>query len=777
MVDVVVAVTLPLIGWAVLGLIDPAVRLWPGSVLVGLVVLVAVWRGTLAALLSTIVAVIVLWWAYSRPSRSFALPATEAGGLLVFTLVSVALVALVHRLRQLVDHVTLRQQLAETLIEEAPVGLAFFDRERRFRMVNRRLAVMNGRPVEEHLGRRPAELTPLQESLYEHLLTEVLDSGRPVLDRELSVEEPTSGIERHWRASYYPVEVGRERVGVGATVQEVTGEVVARRRAERLLHLSSVLGEVERTEDLAQVLADFLHETYRAHAAVALVEGTGLRITALCGYDATVTRQWRGTMVPLAHRTPMTDAVREQQTVAVASADAFPAAYDPAERAIAGEVAILATPIGDATDPARAMGALRLGWTAPHELSVHGQVLLQTVVAMVEGAWARLRLRDKVEEDRFRAAFDALLEDIAINEAVRDARGRIEDFVIVYANAASRDGAGRGAEDITGRLVSALYPGAKATGLLDRYIEVVETGIPFTAERLRYEDRLPDGTVIEGYWNLQVTRFGDGYLAASRDVTELVEADRVAEENRRLAEVERTTVDLLQQAALPIGLPEVPGLAFSALYQPASADQPIGGDWYDAFSLPDGRVALVIADGAGHGREAASLMVRARNTIRALAIEHRDPGRVLERANRALVVLDQLQGPFVTCCYAILDLASGHLVWSRAGHFAPLLGRSGRPEYSDGPGGPPLAAFPEAHYPQSRAQLVPGDRIVLFTDGLIERKDRSLDDSLAALVDLAADCSDEDAQGCIDILGRSVVDQFDDLAVLCVDLLDTPPPA
>jgi serine/threonine-protein kinase RsbW len=228
---------------------------------------------------------------------------------------------------------------------------------------------------------------------------------------------------------------------------------------------------------------------------------------------------------------------------------------------------------------------------------------------------------------------------------------------------------------------------------------------------------------------------------------------------------------LLQAAALPNALPVRPGMSMAAVYEPADSRQPVGGDWYDAFTLDDHRVALVIGDGAGHGRQAAIFMVQLRNLFRALAGEHAEPGAVLIRANDVASGLNDVDGPFVTCCYAVLNLQTHVLQWAQAGHFSPLVVHAdGSSTYLEERPGPPLALSAYRDYESLSTTLAAGDRVLIFTDGLVERRREHLDVGLDRLARVAQTLSTLPVQAFVDGLAAAVTDRFDDLAALCVEL-------
>ncbi|HEY0614685.1 MAG TPA: ATP-binding SpoIIE family protein phosphatase, partial [Candidatus Elarobacter sp.] len=136
-------------------------------------------------------------------------------------------------------------------------------------------------------------------------------------------------------------------------------------------------------------------------------------------------------------------------------------------------------------------------------------------------------------------------------------------------------------------------------------------------------------------------------------------------------ERERTTADALQRAMLPAQLPILPDVAFSASYSAASESQRVGGDFYDAFELPDGRVAVTIGDVTGHGLEAAVIMGEIRQALRAASFESAEPSAILDRASRLLIASGRTV--FVTAIFGVLDPVTGRFAYATAGHPPPLL--------------------------------------------------------------------------------------------------------
>ena len=369
-------------------------------------------------------------------------------------------------------------------------------------------------------------------------------------------------------------------------------------------------------------------------------------------------------------------------------------------------------------------------------------------------------------EGEFQAALDAMFDQVAIGEAIRDESGRIVDFRMVYLNRSSLDGAGRTARDLVGRTVLECFPAWAEHGQLERFARVVETGEPYVADRLPYADVTDSGTPIVGYWNLSVVRFGDGYITASRDVTDLVADERARRAAERQAERSRLAVELLQRAALPDQLPVLDGIELAAHYEPAVGEQPVGGDWYDAFALDAGRLGVVIADVSGHGLDAAAYMVQVHNIVRALAVEHEDPATVLERANHVISRLGE-HTLFATCCYAVVDPVTGEVAWASAGHLAPLRVGTTAPHLPTDVG-PPLGVDATARFPEARAALAPGDMLVLFTDGLVETRAQAIEARLDLLADRATAARDLPIAEAVHHLLALPGQRTDDLALVCL---------
>jgi serine phosphatase RsbU (regulator of sigma subunit) len=194
---------------------------------------------------------------------------------------------------------------------------------------------------------------------------------------------------------------------------------------------------------------------------------------------------------------------------------------------------------------------------------------------------------------------------------------------------------------------------------------------------------------------------------------------------RTTAERERHEQELriardIQQALLPREIAAPRGWAIDTHYQPARV---VGGDLYDLLPLPDGQLALVIGDVAGEGVPAALLMATIRTIIRSVVAQGATaPGEVLARSNN-LLYPDTPRNLFVTCLFARLDPASGHLRYANAGHVPPLRrAQSGEVDQLRARG-MPLGLMPDSTYEEKETTLGPGQTVLFYSDGLVEAHD------------------------------------------------------
>jgi anti-sigma regulatory factor (Ser/Thr protein kinase)/putative methionine-R-sulfoxide reductase with GAF domain len=221
-----------------------------------------------------------------------------------------------------------------------------------------------------------------------------------------------------------------------------------------------------------------------------------------------------------------------------------------------------------------------------------------------------------------------------------------------------------------------------------------------------------------------------GSLTARRfepDDVEFIQlvGDRVALAiQARRSNVERAAASALQRSLIPARLPPIPGLELAGRYLPAGAGG-VGGDWYDVFTLPSGRVGIVMGDVLGRGLRAAVVMGRLRSALRAYALDTVEPGEVLERLDRKIQHFEA--GQMTTVLYAVLDASLTTFQVASAGHPLPMMSTPGSEVAAVvADVDPPLGVDSGVRRRTTTLELPPGAMLAMFTDGLVERRGESI---------------------------------------------------
>lgn len=237
-----------------------------------------------------------------------------------------------------------------------------------------------------------------------------------------------------------------------------------------------------------------------------------------------------------------------------------------------------------------------------------------------------------------------------------------------------------------------------------------------------------------------------------------------------LYEREHAVARTLQRSLLPASLPYSPGLRVAARYRPARGGE-VGGDWYDAFVLPSGSVAVAIGDVVGRGLHAASSMGKLRNALRAYALELPSPRDVMDRLDRLIQILDP--GEMATALYGVIDPVDLTFRFASAAHLPPVVRD---PDESVAVRavevGPPLGAVVAAAFPENVERLRPGTTLILCTDGLVERRHRPVDEGLQRLCEVSRVrlTPEERCDQIIDELSEDD-ESDDDVALMVIEVL------
>jgi hypothetical protein len=236
----------------------------------------------------------------------------------------------------------------------------------------------------------------------------------------------------------------------------------------------------------------------------------------------------------------------------------------------------------------------------------------------------------------------------------------------------------------------------------------------------------------------------------------------------------RLISDTLQGAMLEPA-DDLPTVA--ARYVPASGNLSVGGDWYDVIDLGDERRALVVGDCVGHGLAAAAAMAQLRSVTRALLLEGRDPAGVLDGLD--LFAQRTEDAHCATAVVMTIDRRTGLLTYSRAGHLPPLVAGPDGATWLDGGGSRPLAVMSPVEHTNATHQMGDDDILVLYSDGLIERRREPLDDGMARLHAAAWASNDQPVQAIADNILRALVPDRprDDVVFIVKRLHSEVPPA
>jgi len=261
----------------------------------------------------------------------------------------------------------------------------------------------------------------------------------------------------------------------------------------------------------------------------------------------------------------------------------------------------------------------------------------------------------------------------------------------------------------------------------------------------RYPDMAGNGVVQEAWANLPlvladrlvgVAAFGwDAPRRFSADDVDFLQAlaDHAAIALDRVAALatSRSLAESMQRSLLPAALPDMPRFAFAARYLPATHGLPIGGDWYDVLELTPDRVAVVVGDVVGHGANAAAVMGQLRSALTSCLLDGYGPAQALEHLDR---FARRVPGARVSSAACLLvDADDEALVWASAGHPPPLLLGPDGSRYLFAAGGPVLGVVPSPSHVEHSARLPTGATVLLYTDGLVERRGESLDTGFARL--------------------------------------------
>jgi GAF domain-containing protein/anti-sigma regulatory factor (Ser/Thr protein kinase) len=524
------------------------------------------------------------------------------------------------------------------------------------------------------------------------------------------------------------------------------------------------------------------------------------RLLASEGYEDDVLAQWRS--IPLRVSSPVTDVMREGKQLAFESSEALRTRYPFAEDAVGrdGDRSSYCFPLRAA---GRVLGAVYVTFFTPRVLSEDDLITARAVFRQCGLALDRAQLfedellsRQRTEQlQSLTAAFSGALtsDEVAavFLDKVRSVVGADgAAFAVVDPDAQELRTVGwRGydnevVEDWLNDARTGFVPAASALHVRRAmYLDSMGESGKRSRELLAAAERT-------GHRAFAVAPIGVGAAPLGVAVFSWRERLRLAQGDRRFIEAfasqgglaldrarqyesERMIAETLQRSVLPETLPAMQGVQVAPRYLPGTTALDVGGDWFDTITLRDGKLGFVIGDVVGKGVRAASTMAQLRNGMRAITLDEISPAECVTKLNR--LVSEYADAPFATMAYLTLDPISHEATLVSAGHLPPLVvDPRGGVALLEGGRGLPLGVEPEFEYEAWTTTLEAGCTIVLYTDGLVERRDRPIDVGLELLSAAASDAP-PDPNELVDrvveaLLGTGTL--RDDVAVLAVKLDD-----
>jgi PAS domain S-box-containing protein len=661
-----------------------------------------------------------------------------------------------------------------------------------------------GYTPEEAIGQSIAILIPPERAGEErHILAQVL-ADQPV-DHYETVRVTKEGEHVYVSLSVSPIRASdRTITGAAVIARDISERRRAAERAGRLQELTVALARQLKPEDALDTLLRAAQSGLQADAAtVGLVSEDGelIELAGAIGYSNQI-EAWQS--FPLSAPLPLAEAVRTREAVWSHNSRDLLARYPSLAGAEVRFEALAVVPmvVGD-----RALGAIALSFERSREFVPEERAFMAAAVQQAAQAFARARLFESERERRERFEFlaevsELLSQSLDLDETLQRLAfltvPRLADWCSVQLaepNGAIRTVVVAHADPERGELAHDLErhyrpdpqaptgaPHVIRTGEAELYSDIPDEILVAAARdegqlRLIRELGLRSAVVVPlpgrerilGAITLVAAesgpRYGEDELALAQEVARRA---ALAVDNALLYRAEHEAAVTLQRALLPDRLPAPANVELAARYIPAGLDLEVGGDWYDAIEHGTDEITLIVGDVAGSGIRAASVMGQLRTALRAIVLEGHSPALALERLD---MLMRGFTGPeMATVLQIAVDLRSRVLEYARAGHLPAMLrGADGRVEQLSGGGSGPLGFGVGAGCCQSSATLDPGSTVLLYTDGLVERRHRGIDDGLAQLAEAFA-AAPEAPAACIDAIVDSLItdEPDDDVAALAM---------
>ena len=631
---------------------------------------------------------------------------------------------------------------------------------------------------DEAVGRHISMIIPEERADEEKtILARVLAGER--LEHYETERVTKDGRRLHISLTVSPIFSGDEIVGASVVARDISERVRARRRAERLQEVTSALSREVEPERAIEILLDSAIDALGADAAtLGLVDPAedSVELVGSRGHSESGLADWQS--FPLQADLPMTVAIRSRGPIWSSNGEdlveRFPLLCDAEIRYSA--LAVMPLVVED-----RAMGALSLSFSEPRQFGAEDRAFVASLVQQAAHNLDRARVYDAERRSRQRLAFlarasEVLNESLDVEQRMRrlaelsvrqvtdwctiemvDEDGSLKNVALEHVDRSMIEmvkeyrrrfppdpsaRAGSGKVIRTGR--PELFP------RLSDEVLVAAARSPEHLETLRSLELASAMTVPiigrEGAVGAITFASSDADRPYDEDDLELA-ADLgrragQAVETARLFQREHETALTLQRALLPGRLPDVPGIEVAARYLPAEAGLEVGGDWYDVLKPDTGCVELVIGDVAGRGVRAASVMGRLAIALRAYALEGRKVDEVIGGVNRLMGEFESRE--IATVLQISVDPDTGRGSYVRAGHPPALLRTPGGEVIElSGQGTPPIGWLDDLEPRVNTVETPPGSLLLLYTDGLVERREFDLQVGIERLKVAFAESPDE----------------------------------
>jgi anti-anti-sigma factor len=674
------------------------------------------------------------------------------------------------------------------LVQRATDAIWLADGSRRYIDVNPAACALLGYSREEHLMLGAEDIVrPEDIPRLNGLLTALADGASVTEVWEL----------RRRDGSTVPVELSMRSAGRGR-VQAIGRDITQRRRAEaereRLLRreqeanrqlqllqqATAALSAAATPTQVGAATVDQLRRLLGARSVAVWRRGEAgdLQALAVKGWPTEILRTW--CELPPDAAGPVTEAATEGRAVWLDTDDSW-AGHDAhlrEELARHGIDGLACLPLLAAE---RRLGVVTMALPPDRPLGAMERASAESLVEQCAQALHRAGLL-YAERGARRAAEE--LSGIVAALSVATTPAEVADVVLDHAAGLGAESAvlllreGPHLEQIAGRGPAATALPRVALDAPDPLAEVVRSARPVwsgfpVAVPLLLSNR---AVGVLGLW-LAAEEGATPELAADQRGPLLTVAGQCVQalDRARLHEAEHEVADVLQRSLLPRELPALARLAAAAHYTPATEHALSGGDWYDLLPLGGTRVALVVGDVVGHGPGAAAVMGQLRSALATHLLDGCSPAAALERLDRFAARLRGSTGS--TCACLTFDWSTGELCWAMAGHPPVLLVEGDDARFLDGGAGAVLGLRGRPPYQEARTTVAPGSSVILYTDGLVERRHEVVDVGLDRLLQVAAQLAHQGPDDLARGLVEAVLDEVgpaDDVALLVVRTVPAP---